>query len=138
MSKIIRILVDIAKTEPQAPYSSFVSGFRHKLTYMMRTIPNISHLLNMFDDIVQHEFIPSITGGKIINMNERKLLSLPVKYGRLVLPIFAEISDIEFKKLKNYIARLVYQNQESTTRIRKRSKNFIKKSTNCEVQERTI
>ena len=79
----LRIMVDIPKTEPQAAYSSFVSGFRHKLTYMMRTIRIIDHLLAIFDDIVQHEFMPAITGGKIVNMNERKLLSLPVKYGGL-------------------------------------------------------
>ena len=74
----LRTLVDIAKTEPQAAYSSFVSGFRHKLTYMMRTIPNISHLLTMFDDIVQHEFIPAITGKKIKkdNKHERKKTSM--------------------------------------------------------------
>ena len=38
-------LCEIAKLEPQAEYSCFVSGFRHIMNYIMRTIPDISHLL---------------------------------------------------------------------------------------------
>ena len=80
-------MIEIAKLEPQAAYSAFVSGFRHKLTYMMRTIPNIGHILSKIDDIINQEFIPAVTGGKVVNESERKLLSLPVKYGGLALPI---------------------------------------------------
>ena len=35
------VLSKIAKTEPQAAYAAFVSGFKHKLTYYIRTMPNI-------------------------------------------------------------------------------------------------
>ena len=35
----IRVLIKIAKTEPQAAFSCFISGFKPKLTYCMRTIP---------------------------------------------------------------------------------------------------
>ena len=84
-------LCEIAKVEPQAQYSCFVSGFKHKLNYIMRTIPNISHLLKPIDDIILTKFIPAITDGIKINQVERKILSLPAKYGGLAIPIFAEI-----------------------------------------------
>ena len=38
-------LCETAKLEPQAAYSCFVSGFKHKLNYIMRTILDIRHLL---------------------------------------------------------------------------------------------
>ena len=34
------MLCDIARIEPQAAYSYFVSGYRHMLIHIMRTIPN--------------------------------------------------------------------------------------------------
>ena len=79
----LRILVEITKIEPQAAYAAFVAGFRHKLTYMMRTIPNIGQHLSKIDNILSNEFIPALMGGKIVNDSERKLLSMPVKYGGL-------------------------------------------------------
>ena len=71
----IRMLSEIAKTEPQSAYICFTSGFKHKITYYMRTIPNISHLLQKIDDVILANFIPAITGGKNVSEIERKLLS---------------------------------------------------------------
>ena len=95
-SSELQLLCEIAKIEPQAAYSCFVSGYKHKLTYYMRTIPGISHLLQCIDDIILTEFIPAITGGIKVNQTERILISLPVKYGGLGIPIFSEVSDQEY------------------------------------------
>ena len=65
----------IAKTEPQAAYSAFVSGFKHKLTYYIRTMPNIKHHLTQLDAFVDNVFIPAITDGHICTAEERLLLS---------------------------------------------------------------
>ena len=92
----IRMLSEIAKTEPQSAYICFTSGFKHKITYYMRTIPNISHLLQKIDDVILANFIPAITGGKNVSEIERKLLSLPVKLGGLGIPIFSEICETEY------------------------------------------
>ena len=93
----IKILSEIAKSQPQAAYSCFITGFRHKVTYYMRTIHGASNQLQRLDQVIQTEFIPSITDGIICNENDRKLLSLPPKLGGLGLPIFAEISQIEYE-----------------------------------------
>ena len=59
----LRILSKIAWYEPQAAYSCFITGFKHKPTYFMRTIPNIGKELKQIDGVVRTEFIPAITGG---------------------------------------------------------------------------
>ena len=94
------ILCEFAKTDPQSAYCCFVSGFRHKLTFMMRTIPNISHVLKPSDDLVLTKFIPTIVGVQVNDL-QRLLLSLPVKEGGLALPIFSDLSDIEYENSRN-------------------------------------
>ena len=87
----LKMLCDIARIEPQAAYSCFVIGYKHKLTHIMRTIPNISHQLEKIDELILTKFIPAITSGMYVNPDERYLLS----FGGLGLPIFSELAGIE-------------------------------------------
>ena len=43
--KQLKVLSIIVKTEPQAAYAVFVSRFKHKLAYYIRTLPNIKQHL---------------------------------------------------------------------------------------------
>ena len=61
----LHMLSTVAESEPQAAYSAFVSGFTNKLSYFMRTIPDISNLLIPIEDTIRNRFIPAITGGRI-------------------------------------------------------------------------
>ena len=54
----LNILSTIAKTQPQAASSAFVSGFKSKLNYFLRTIPNICHLLLPLERTSGKKFIP--------------------------------------------------------------------------------
>ena len=72
----------------QAAYTCFLSSYKPKLNYYMRTIPGISKLLRKVDEVILTEFILAITGGIIITENERKLLSLASRLKGLSLPIF--------------------------------------------------
>ena len=110
------VLVDIAKSEPQAAYTAFTSGFRHKMTYYIRTIPNISQNLERLDEKISKDFIPAITEGHQCTPSERSLLSLPVRMGGLGIPVFSKIADIEFqnsveftKQLTENISRQIYE-----------------------------
>ena len=87
----------IAKVEPQTAYSCFTGGYKQKLNYVMRTIPEAKYALKALDDVITQDFIPAITGGICCSKEMRELLSLPTKLGGLGLPIFQEISDIEYK-----------------------------------------
>ena len=81
-------VVTCSRSQPQAAYLAFVSGFKNKLSYFMRTIPDISNMLIPIEDTIRNRFIPAIIGGRICNVEERKLLSLPTRYGGLAIPIF--------------------------------------------------
>ena len=92
----LKLLSTIAETQLQAPYPAFVSGFRSKLNYFMRTIPEISHHLVSLEETLRNRFIPAITGGHICNDTERKLLSLPTtRFGGLAIPV--SYSGISYK-----------------------------------------
>ena len=92
----LRKLTKIAKGEPQAAYSSFTSGFKHKMTYFVRTLPHVEEIIADLDKVIDQEFIPAITEGHVCSDDERKLLSLPVRLGGLGIPIFSEICSREF------------------------------------------
>ena len=93
----LKQLTTIAKSEPQAAYSNFTSGFKHKMTYFIRTIPDLADILKPFDQVIDNEFIPAITDGHRCSLEERRLLSLPVRLGGLGIPIFSELCEREFR-----------------------------------------
>ena len=105
----INLLSDVALTQPQAAYACFVGGYKHKLTYFMRTIPDMVNLLKPLDEIIEHKFIPAITGGHIVNEKERNLLALPPRFGGMGINIFAESSPIEYENSVNMTKTLVNQ-----------------------------
>ena len=111
----LEVLSKIARTEPQAAYSAFTAGFKHKLTYFLRTIPNVAELLRPFDEILNTKFIPAITENQNISEFDRKLLSLPVKLGGLGIPVFSESSEVEFensRQVSEYLMnKIVSQDQ---------------------------
>ena len=75
--KEIQTLSEIASYEPQAAYCAFLHGLKHKITFLLRTTPNISSNLKRLDDYIDEIFIPAITGGKRVSELERQLLALP-------------------------------------------------------------
>ena len=91
------LLCKIAWCEPQAAYSGFIKGFKHKPIYFTRTIPNIKNHLKQLDDVIRTEFIPVITGGINCSDTERRLMSLPPRFGGLGIPIFSESAQKEYE-----------------------------------------
>ena len=90
----LHILRDIAKMESQAAYTCFLSGYKHKLNYYLRTTPGIIKLLRKVDEVI---LIPAITGVITITNNERKLLSLAPRLGGLDIPIFEKEGNVEYQ-----------------------------------------
>ena len=77
----VKILSSIARSE-QAAYTGFISGFKHRVTYFLRTIPELrSHIIKL-DEAVSHLFIPAITYGHECSEDERNL-ALSIKLGGL-------------------------------------------------------
>ena len=93
----LQVLTEVAKAEPQSAYASFTSGFRHKVTYFMRTIPDLEDVLVPLDKFIDEQFIPAITDGHVLSKDDRSLLSLPVRLGGLGIPIFSKSCTKEFE-----------------------------------------
>ena len=55
------LLSSIAESQPQATYSVFVSDFKSKLNYFLRTIPGISQSLDPLEETFRNIRIPAIT-----------------------------------------------------------------------------
>ena len=85
----------IAKTEPQDAYSCFIAAFKHKPSYIMRTIPDISDQLNQLDDVITYE---SQEGYIVLILRGNYYHSLQNwGEGGLGIPIFAKISNQEYE-----------------------------------------
>ena len=96
----IEVLSQITKVEPQAAYCCFTTGSKHKVTYLMRTAPNINEELRRLDDTINNKLIPSFTEHTLCEKDERLLLSLPNKLGGMAewaYPFFSKITSIEFQ-----------------------------------------
>ena len=101
------LLSFIAESQPQAAYLAFVSGFKSKLNYFMRTIPGVSQFLYPLEETVRNKLIPAITGGCICNNIERQLLSFPTRYNGLAIPIFYELAEAEFESSRKIASELI-------------------------------
>ena len=117
----IEVLSQIAKVEPQAAYCCFTAGFKHKVTYLMHTTPNISEELRRLDDAINNKLIPFFTENKLCGNDERLLLSLPTKLGGMGIPVSFEIANIEFQNssllTKEHVSLIA--RQETTYGIQK-------------------
>ena len=102
----LSILSTIAKTQPQAAYLAFAGGFKSKLNYFLRTIPNIHHLLLPLERTIRNKFVPAVTGCQICSDKERVLISLSTRYGGLAIPVFHEIAEIEFMDSSKILSEL--------------------------------
>ena len=94
--KGLGILLDIAKTQPQAAYSALIARFLHKLTHYMH-IEGKATQLRRVEKVIETEFMSSMTGGITCNKDERKLTSCPSKLRGLGIRKFEEYYQAEFE-----------------------------------------
>ena len=80
--------------ELQAAYCAFVGGFGRTVRDTIRTVPNVREHLEKLDQVVYIKFIPTLTDGHFCNEMERKLLSLPAKYGGMVIVLLCDIAEM--------------------------------------------
>ena len=111
----MELLPKIAAIEPQSAYCAFTADLKHKVTYTIRTIPDICQHLQKLDKYVEKVFIPALIDGHIPNNVERKLLSLPVKLGGMGIVMFADIAKTEYQNSRNITKSLKKLHLEQTT-----------------------
>jgi hypothetical protein len=86
----------IALMYPHAAYAAFVQGLQHRYTYTMRTVPKIKKLLEPLEAAIRQHLLPAILNGYECNDLERKLFSLPAKFGGLGIFNPVDRSDNEY------------------------------------------
>ncbi|XP_028417275.1 uncharacterized protein LOC114541674 [Dendronephthya gigantea] len=91
----LHVLSEIAKFQPQAAYTAFVSGFRHRFTYHIRAVPGIKTAMQLVDDTINLKLLPALLDNRSLSIHERQLVSLPARMGGLGIPIFNDICDEE-------------------------------------------
>ena len=73
-------------------------SYKDEVIFYMRTITEMSQLLQKLDHVVSTEFISPITRGVAPPNSQRKLLCLLTKPWGLDIPIFSELSRSEYNK----------------------------------------
>ena len=94
--KELQQLIPIAKCEPQLAYSAYVVGLCKRWMFIMRTMKDISHLLEPLDKVITNEFLPCIINFSF-SQTEREIFGLPAKYGGLGVFVPSEISKAEYQ-----------------------------------------
>ena len=103
----IEKLTTVVWSQPHAAYAVYTHGTKHKWTYICRTVPNCSHLLQPLENVIQLRLIPAISGRPPCSTVERELLALPTKMGGLGLSNPTINADLEFEASKKVTAPLV-------------------------------
>jgi len=82
--KDIKMLADIADSEPQAAYSAYISSIQHRWKFAQRTVPHniLSEAMEPLEHEIRHNLLPKMLGRNISDI-EREVLALPIKLGGL-------------------------------------------------------
>ena len=81
----LELLTDYAKSQPHAAYSALTKDLTSSWSYLIRTTPTISHLLQPLKDALQMKLVPTLTDRAPPNNPERELFSLPARFGGLAI-----------------------------------------------------
>ena len=115
MTMELKKLSKIGETERHAAYAAFTHGWKHKWTYLSRTIADIGELMRPLENCIRYSFIPAITNGHKCNDEERLILTLPPRLGGLRIPNPVTSADLEYNnslKVTSALAeRIITQEQ---------------------------
>ena len=103
----IHVLSEFAKLQPQAAYATFVSGFRHRFTYCIRTIPGFETEMQQIYNVIDTKLLPALLDHHSLSRQERELLSVPTRLGGLGIPIFSNIcveENVNSKTISQYLS----------------------------------
>ena len=101
----MKALSEVAKIEPHAAYTSFMHGMKHRFTYLMTTVTDISKTPVALENEIRSNFIKS--NGYECNDTERQLLALPPQFGGLGLVDVTKICDTVYTNSKEVTAQSV-------------------------------
>ena len=93
----LKVLCEIARTQPQAAYVSFTKAFKSKFTYFQRTIPSFEQYLEPLQDVINDLFVPAILGQDTpLSDKLMACFSLPTSKGGLNIPDLQEDTPYQY------------------------------------------
>ena len=94
--KEVKVLAQVAKSQPHAAYAAFVHGLIGRWVYTLRVgLPSAANLTLPLEKAVRQTFIPALTGQPELNNLVRDLLSLPARQGGLGIVNATELPAIQ-------------------------------------------
>ena len=108
VSQVVK-LADFAMSQPQACYTAFTFGLRHRWTYLLRTLPDIEDLVEPLERAIADVLIPSITDHHCTAPSEREHLALPVRLGGLGIINQSQDADLQYQASTKTTAPLVHE-----------------------------
>ena len=81
----------------------------------MRTVPNTEELFQPLEEVIQHQFLPALTGREALSNTERSLLALPARHGGLSILIPTAVASCQFPACSAATAPLVELIQQQST-----------------------
>ena len=102
-------LANMAKTQPQAAYHVFTTGFSGKWLYHLRSTKCESTWVANLDEVIDSHLLPALMGHHVsAGSAERELLSFPARYGGLAVPVLSAIAQQEFEASCKVTAPVVH------------------------------
>ena len=117
----IQNLSKIAEEEPQAALSAFNVGLSQRWTFIQRTVQGIGEMFQPVEDAIRESLIPAICGRQVSEI-ERRMLSLPYRYGGLGIRNPVKTADREYTTssgVTEELTRLICQQVTDMTQFDK-------------------
>ena len=112
--ELVDELSTLAVEEPQIALSAYTKGICHRWTFIQRTLDGISPLFQPLEDCIRQKLIPSIVGRNVSDL-ERRIFSLPVRYGGLGIANPVETCNREYQASKTItegLSELIYRQEQ--------------------------
>ena len=102
-------LAEIATSQLHAVYAALTHGLQSKWTYLTRTVPNISDLLEPLEYALHQKLLPALTGRDGITDTERELFALPIKFGGLGIANSTKTANAQYSSSRRVTALILQQ-----------------------------
>ena len=132
-------LAGVATTQPHAAYAAYIHCLSKRWLYLLRTVPDISDLLQPLEIAIHQHLIPALTGQPPCSSIERALLALPTCLGGLGIGNHSASSSESFQSSEKITAPLIELiiSQDPTNNIDPNTMVILKsdmKKRNCQLQ----
>ena len=106
-----------AEDEPQLAYAGYTKALCMRWCFLQRTIPNTGQYFTPLEDAIRNKLIPAIVGRKVTDL-ERKLISLPVRYGGMGIQNPMLTAEIEYRNsciITNNLTTMIINQEKDLT-----------------------